>query len=705
MSDELRSTKSRVRVEIPFHNDNLSIESGWLAKQADGAVIVRQGDTMVMVTVCGAKAREGIDFFPMVVEYQEKAYAAGKIPGGFIKRETRPGEHEILTCRITDRPIRPLFPDGYRDEVQIICNVLSYDGVNNPAVLATTGASAALHISRLPFQGPIGCVVVGRVDGKFLINPSNEQLLESDLEFTVAATKDALVMVEGGALMVPEKDVLEALYFAHEEIKKLIEMQEDLRAKVGKPKDEFVAPEKDASLAARVTEVLGDGIEGALNVVDKLERQAALKAVKKAVIDTLKEEYEDRLPEVEEVIHKRTKEISRAMILDGGTRIDKRGLEDVRWIECETDVLPRTHGSALFTRGETQALVTATLGMKNDGQRTDTLAGSDDKKFMLHYNFPPFSVGEARMMRGPGRREVGHGMLALRALTAVLPSQEEFPYVLRIVSEILESNGSSSMASVCGGSMAMMDAGVPLKAPVAGVAMGLIKEGEQVAVLTDILGDEDHFGDMDFKVCGTEEGITALQMDIKCEGLSRETMTKALDQAKNARLHILGEMAKTITKPRSELKEHAPRITVLQINPDKIRDLIGPGGKTIQSITQSTGVKIDIEDTGKVLVSSSDSIARDRAVEIINGLTEEAEIGRIYSGVVKRITDFGAFVEILPGTDGLVHISQLDHKRVEKVTDIVKEGDEVKVRVLDIDKQGRIRLSRKEALDEAGAAL
>ena len=359
----------------------------------------------------------------------------------------------------------------------------------------------------------------------------------------------------------------------------------------------------------------------------------------------------------------------------------------------------------MFTRGETQALVTATLGMKNDGQRTDTLAGSDDKKFMLHYNFPPFSVGEARMMRGPGRREVGHGMLALRALTAVLPSQEEFPYVLRIVSEILESNGSSSMASVCGGSMAMMDAGVPLKAPVAGVAMGLIKEGEQVAVLTDILGDEDHFGDMDFKVCGTEEGITALQMDIKCEGLSRETMTKALDQAKNARLHILGEMAKTITKPRSELKEHAPRITVLQINPDKIRDLIGPGGKTIQSITQSTGVKIDIEDTGKVLVSSSDSIARDRAVEIINGLTEEAEIGRIYSGVVKRITDFGAFVEILPGTDGLVHISQLDHKRVEKVTDIVKEGDEVKVRVLDIDKQGRIRLSRKEALDEAGAAL
>lgn len=704
MTEQLRSSKARVRVEIPFHGSELSMESGWLAKQADGAVMVRQGDTMVMVTVCGANAREGIDFFPMVVEYQEKAYAAGKIPGGFIKRETRPGEHEILTCRITDRPIRPLFPDGYKDEVQIICNVMSYDGIHNPAVLATTGASAALHISRLPFQGPIAAVVVGRVDGKFVANPSNEQLEQSDLEFTVAATKDALVMVEGGAKMVPESEVLEALYFAHGEIKKLITMQEELREKVGKPKDEFIPAEKDEALAARVQEVLGDGLEGALTVLDKLERRDALKAVKKATIETLMEEYEDRLPEVEEVIHKRTKEISRAMILEQNTRIDKRGLSDVRWIETETDILPRAHGSSLFTRGETQALVTVTLGMKNDGQRTDTLAGSDDKKFMLHYNFPPFSVGEARMLRGPGRREVGHGMLAARAITAVLPTQEEFPYVIRVVSEILESNGSSSMASVCGGSMALMDAGVPLKDSVAGVAMGLIKEGEQVAVLTDILGDEDHFGDMDFKVCGTKDGITALQMDIKCEGLSRETMTQALEQAKEARLHILDEMAKTVTDARAELKEHAPRITVLKINPEKIRDIIGPGGKTIQSITQSTGVKIDIEDDGTVIVASADSIARDRAVEIINGLTEEAEIGKIYSGVVKRITDFGAFVEILPGTDGLVHISQLDHKRVEKVTDIVKEGDEVKVRVLDIDKQGRIRLSRKEALGEAGSA-
>ena len=701
MSDTTRSSASLVRAQIPFHGADLSIETGWLAKQADGSVIVRHGDTIVMATVCSAPAREGADFFPMVVEYQEKAYSAGKIPGGFIKREGRPGEHEILTCRIIDRPIRPLFPDGYKEEVQIICNVLSADGVHNPQVLGITAASAALHLSQLPFGGPIAGVVVGRVDGNLIANPSDEQLEKSDIELTVAATKDALVMVEGGAKMVPEAEIIEALYFAHDEIKKIIEMQEELRGKVGKEKVEFVAPEKDKELEARVIQEIGSKIDEALTITEKLPRYEAMSAAKKEVKEALAEEFPEREGEISEAFNKRSKEISRSMILDKGNRIDSRGLADVRWIECETDVLPRAHGSSLFTRGETQALVTATLGTSMDTQRTDTLAGAGEKYFMLHYNFPPFSVGEARMMRGPGRREIGHGMLAERALAVVMPERKEFPYVVRLVSEIFESNGSSSMASVCGGTMALMDAGVPVKAPVAGVAMGLIKEGEKVAVLTDILGDEDHFGDMDFKVCGTKEGITALQMDIKCDGLARETMTKALEQAREARLHILGEMAKTITEARQEPKEHAPRITTLKINPDKIRDVIGPGGKTIQSITSSTGVKIDIEDDGTIVIASASQDGRDRAVEIIKGLTEEAEIGRIYNGVVKRITDFGAFVEILPGTDGLLHISQLANERVEKVTDIVKEGDEVKVRVLDIDRQGRIRLSRKDALSES----
>jgi polyribonucleotide nucleotidyltransferase len=574
---EKRSDAARVRVEMPFHGSTLSLESGWLAKQTDGTVIARQGDTVVMATVCSTTPRAGTDFFPLTVEYQEKAYAAGKIPGGFFKREGRLAEHEILTCRIIDRPIRPLFPEGYIEDVQLICTVLSADKINNPAILALTAASAALHISKLPFLGPIAGVVVGRVDGKLLINPSPEMLAKSDIEITVAATKEALVMVEGGAKMVPEAEILEALYFAHEEIKKLIDMQEQLRGKVGKEKMEFVAPEHDPAIVARVNQICSGKVEAALEITEKLARYDAMKAVKTEVKETLSLEFPERDAEVIEAYHAYTHNASRSMIVDRNMRIDRRGLRDVRWIECETDVLPRAHGSSLFTRGETQALVVATLGTKHDAQRMDTLTGDGEKTFMLHYNFPPYSVGEVKMLRGPGRREIGHGMLAERAISAVLPDQKTFPYVVRIVSEILESNGSSSMASVCGGSMALMDAGVPLKAPVAGVAMGLIKEGDKVAVLTDILGDEDHFGDMDFKVCGTKDGITALQMDIKCSGLSRETMTQALEQAREARIHILGEMSKAIETNRAEPKDHAPRITSIKISPDKIRDIIGPG--------------------------------------------------------------------------------------------------------------------------------
>ena len=697
---QTRGEQSRVRIEVPFHSAPISFETGWIAKQADGAVIVRQGDTMVMATVCGAKGREGIDFFPMVVDYQEKTYAAGKIPGGFIKRENRPGEHEILACRIIDRPIRPLFPNDYFNEVQIMVSVISSDGVHSSDILGLTAASAALHISRLPFMGPIAGVRVGRVGGKLIANPSREELSQSDLDMTVAGTKDALVMVEGGANVVPETEILEALYYAHEEIKKLCQAQEELRGKVGKPKDEVEAPQKDEALHAAVEKAIGSKLSEALSLTQKHPRREALSAIKKHVLETLALDFPERDKEIDEIIHKKTNLVCRENIVNGKPRLDGRPATEVRWIECETDLLPRAHGSSLFTRGETQALVTVTLGTSMDAQRVDSLAGASEKTFMLHYNFPPFSVGEVRPVRGPGRREIGHGALAERAISKILPEDKDFPYVVRIVSEIMESNGSSSMASVCGGSMALMAAGVPIKDAVAGVAMGLISEGGKIEVITDILGDEDHFGDMDFKVCGTKDGVTALQMDIKCEGLTREIMTKALNQAKDARLHILGEMAKAIAAPKADLSPFAPRITTIKINPDKIRDVIGPGGKTIQSITSSTGVKIDIEDDGTVTVASADENSKNRALEIIRGLTEEAEIGRVYCGVVKRITDFGAFVEILPGTDGLVHISQLAHGRVDKVTDIVKEGDEVMVRVLDVDRQGRIRLSRKDALEQ-----
>lgn len=693
------SAESKVTFSLPFPGADIKFESGWIAKQADGAVVVRQGDTMVLCTVCGGPAKPNQDFFPLVCEYQEKYYAAGKIPGGFFKREARPGEQEILTCRLIDRPIRPLFPDGYFNEVQVICTVMSVDPKHPPDVLAICGASAALHISELPFGGPLAGVRVGRVNGKLMVNPSRAELVDSDLEFIVAGTKDAIVMVEGGAKMVPETDVLEALYFGHNEVKKICQLQEEMRAKLGKPKQEVVLAEPDAALVTKIKGIIGTRLSEVYSTHAKQERSSLLSQIYADVHEKLGEELVGKEKEVGNIVEELSRTTARNKIVKDKIRIDGRDTKTVRPIECEVGVIPRAHGSSLFTRGETQAIVTATLGTSADAQRIDTVTDSGDKMFMLHYNFPPYSTGEVKMLRGTGRREVGHGNLAERAIRPLIPTGPDFQYVVRIVSDITESNGSSSMASVCGGSLALMDAGVKIREHVAGVAMGLIKEGDDVAVITDILGDEDHFGDMDFKVCGTASGITALQMDIKCTGLSRETMTQALDQAKAGRLHILEQMTKAITKSREDYSQYAPMIKTIKINPDKIREVIGPGGKVIRSITESTGVKIDISDDGTVSIASSDPEATKRAIAIIEGITAEAEIGKIYQGVVKRIMDFGAFVEILPGTEGLCHISQLDFSRVEQVTDVVREGDEIPVMVLDIDKQGRIRLSRKEALD------
>jgi len=691
---------NRTVVETDFHGRKFSLETGWWAKQADGAVILRQGDTMVMATVCSAAAKPNQDFFPMVVDYQEKFYAGGKIPGGYLKREGRPGEHEILVCRLTDRPIRPLFPDGYVDEVQILVTVISADPENDPEILSITAASAALHVSSLPFMGPIAAVRVGRVDGAFVANPTPAQLEQSDINMIVAAKKDALVMVEGGADIVPEAEILDALFFAHEEIKKLISLQEDLRAKAGKPKIEFVAPEENKPLISKLETIVGGRLSEALSIKGKAERGEAIKAIQNDAIAQLSEEFPEEDGEIKSILDDMARTVARKKIVHEKVRIDGRGPRDVRPIHCEVGVLPRAHGSSVFTRGETQVMSVATLGTSMDGQRLDTLMGKADKTFMLHYNFAPFSVGEVRMNRGVGRREIGHGALAERAVSKILPTADQFPYTLRIVAETFESNGSSSMATVCSSSMALMSAGVPTKAPVGGVAMGLINEDGKFEVITDILGDEDHFGDMDFKVCGTSEGITALQMDIKCDGLTREVMGQALTQAKEGRLHILGEMAKAVSSIAPEMSVYAPRITTLKIKPEKIREIIGPGGKVIQGITAATGVKIDINDDGTVKIASSSEDATRRALAMINSIVEEAEIGRIYEGVVKRIAEFGAFVEILPNTDGLVHVSQLSFDRVEDVRDIVNEGDIVKVKVIDIDRQGRIRLSMKEAMEE-----
>ncbi len=686
------------KVEVELGGRTLTMETGKVARQADGAVMMTYSDTVVLVTaVSDHNAREGLDFFPLTVEYQEKAFAAGKIPGGFFRREGRPGADEILTCRVIDRPVRPLFPKGYRFETQVVATVMSADRAGNPDVLSLCGASAAFTISDIPFDGPIAGVRVGRVGDKLIVNPSVDEQAECDIDLLVAARRDAIVMVEGGAKMVPEDEILEALFFAHETVQPILDAQEQLRAAVGRPKREFVPPKLDEALLVRVKELATPGLVKAYSNREKLARYAALDAFKAEFKAQLPPEWIERKSEVSEALDKVKKEIVRNDIMNNGRRLDGRGLKDVRPITVDVSLLPRTHGSALFTRGETQAIVVTTLGTAADEQRIDALHGDFYKRFMLHYNFPPYSVGEAKMLRTPGRREIGHGALAERALKPVLPSAETFPYTMRIVAEITESNGSSSMASVCGGALSLMDAGVPISAPVAGVAMGLISDGKRFSVLSDILGDEDHLGDMDFKVAGTATGVTAVQMDIKIAGLSREVMRDALYQARESRLHILNEMNKALPAARAEIAKHAPRIETIKIDPDKIRDVIGPGGKVIRGIVQETGCKIDVSDDGTVKIASADSVMMQKAIDIVRGITASAEVGKIYDGKVRRIVEFGAFVEIFPGTDGLLHISQIAEERVRSVTDVLKEGDLIPVKVLEVDRQGKIRLSLKEA--------
>jgi polyribonucleotide nucleotidyltransferase len=691
------------KAEIDIDGKLISIEAGDLARQAGGSVVVRQGDTMLLVTATMAKtAREGIDFFPLTVDYREKTYAAGKVPGNFFRREARPGDIETLTCRLIDRPIRPLFPSGFKNETQVVALVISHDQVNAPDINAITGASAALMISDIPFENPIAGARISRVEGKFIFNPTYEETAASDLNLVMAGTSDGIVMVEAGAKEVSEDAMMEALEFGHERIKKLIKIQIKLRELIGKPKAEFVAPQVDEALKSKIYELAESKLIETMQIAGKHERSDAIKQIKEDLKAGLSpEDQTEKAGAIKEIFHDLEKEIVRNLVLDKHYRVDGRGLADVRPITIKTGYLPRVHGSAVFTRGETQALVTATLGTASDEQRIDSLEFKGTKSFFLHYNFPAFCTGEVKFLSGPGRREIGHGMLAERSLIPVLPDKETFPYTIRIVSEILESNGSSSMASVCGGSLAMMDAGIPIKAPVAGIAMGMIKDGDRVAILSDILGSEDHLGDMDFKVTGTLNGINALQMDIKVDGLDRELLGKALEQAKAGRLHILGEMDKALQSPRGEMSKYAPRIVTITVPKDKIRDVIGPGGKVIREIIEKTGVSIDINDDGLVSIASSDEDAAKRAVELVQNLVQEVEIGKIYLGKVKKIVDFGAFVEIFPGTDGLVHISQVCDRRIKNVSDEIQEGDEIKVKVIDVDQQGKVRLSRKEALRDA----
>ncbi|HEY3154402.1 MAG TPA: polyribonucleotide nucleotidyltransferase [Candidatus Binatia bacterium] len=693
------------KIELDFHGRPLSIEVGRLAKQADGAALVRYGETVVLVTaVATRELKLDTDFFPLTVDYQEKTFAAGKIPGGFFKREGRPSEKEILTCRLIDRSIRPLFSEGLRCETQVIATVLSADRENDPDVVAMLGTSVALHVSDIPFNGPLAGVRIGRTKGQWVMNPTQGQLEESDVDIFLSGSRDAIVMVEGGAQMVPEDEILEALFAGHAAIQPLIQIQEEIRREVGKPKREVPLAEFDRAVVRRVEELALTRLKQALEIPEKLERYKRIAEVKGEVVPQALAEFPEKQKDIKGAFDELKRNVFRGLVIHQERRIDGRGLKDIRPITCEIEVLPRTHGSALFTRGETQALVVTTLGTTSDEQRVDALLGEHFKKFMLHYNFPPFSVGEVKFLRGPGRREIGHGNLAERALVPVLPAEESFPYTIRIVSEILESNGSTSMATVCGGSLSLMDAGVPVTAPVAGIAMGLIKEGEHVRVLSDILGDEDHLGDMDFKVAGTAEGVTSLQMDIKVNGVDREIMRQALHQAKQGRLHILGIMNATLPAARTNVSGHAPRIITLKVKPDKIREIIGPGGKVIRGIIEATGVKMDVEDDGTVTIASVDEAASQKAVEMVQRIAAEAEVGKIYKGTVRKIVEFGAFVEILPGTDGLIHISQLAPERVRKVTDVLKEGDEVMVKVLEIDRQGKIRLSRKEALQETSGS-
>lgn len=694
-----------------FAGRNISLKTNYLAGQANGAVLVTYGETVVLVTAVSEKSkRENIDFLPLTVDYQEMTFAAGKIPGGFFKREGRPNEKEILTSRLIDRSIRPLIPKGYFYETQIVATVLSLDNTNGSDIAAMLGASTALCISDIPFTGPIVGVRVGRSEGQFICNPSWDILEKSDIDLFLVGRKVAagngdkeydinLVMLEGGAREVEEDAIIEAINFGLDAMRPAIDLQDRISNELKKEKRPVAPIVIDEDFNKRISENVMDTLKEAYITPRKTERSRKLSEVRDVVLHEYSDGDDSRGPMIKAIIEGLEKKILRNMILQESKRIDERSHAEIRPISCEVGILPRTHGSALFSRGETQALAVLTLGTSSDEQRLDLISGEEFRSFMLHYNFPPYSVGEARFLRGPGRREIGHGALARRALLPILPSQDEFPYTIRIVSEILSSNGSSSMATVCGGSLSLMDAGVPVKDVVAGVAMGLLKEGDTVVILTDILGDEDHAGDMDFKVCGTKKGITALQMDIKIDGITEDILRKALYQAKEGRFFIINKMKETLSEPRKEISVYAPRITTMKVRPEKIRDVIGTGGKTIRQIISETGVSIDVEDDGTITIASNDVEAASKAIAMINWLTEEAEVGKIYLGTVKKVVDFGAFVEILPGTEGLVHISQLAKERVHRVTDILKEGDKVPVKVLDVDRNGKIKLSRKEALD------
>ncbi|MEJ2086237.1 MAG: polyribonucleotide nucleotidyltransferase [Acidobacteriota bacterium] len=691
-----------LRHEITIGNGSMIVESGKIAKQADGSCITRLGDTVVLTTACAQKGPSGRDFLPLTVDYRENTYAGGRIPGGFFKREGRPTEKEILTCRMTDRPLRPLFPDGYNSETQIISLVLSADGEHDPDILAINGASTALILSEIPFYTPVGAVRVGLVEDEVVFNPTNSQRDVSDLDLIVVGTSEAVVMVEAGANQLSESKLLDCIFQGHAEIQKLIDLQLQMQAEIGVQKPEWEKPESySADLFAQVKSDLQEPLWQALHTSGKFERRDAVAAVVDPYLEAIDPEDEEKPAQVRKIIKSLEEEALRRGILDDQSRFDGRKADEIRKIEVEVGPLPRTHGSALFTRGETQALVSATLGTSRDAQIIEEYEGESRQKFILHYTFPPFSVGEVKFLRGPSRREIGHGVLARRALTPLLPHEEDFPYTVRVVSDILESNGSSSMASVCGGSLALFDAGVPMLAPVAGVAMGLIKSDDSFAVLSDIAGQEDHYGDMDFKVAGTRDGVTALQMDIKIAGVTREVMQVALDQAREGRLHILDIMDTAIATPRAEVSQYAPRLHTMMIPKEKIRDVIGPGGKTIRSIIEETGCEVEIDNDGKVTIASPDGLAAKRAREIIERLTETPEVGKVYEGIVRRVEAYGAFVEILPGADGLVHISELAPYRVKEVTDVVQEGDSVAVKVINIDEQNKVRLSRKAVIMEA----
>ncbi|KAF3982960.1 MAG: polyribonucleotide nucleotidyltransferase [Methylococcales symbiont of Hymedesmia sp. n. MRB-2018] len=685
-----------IRKEFKYGDHLVTMETGEIARQTSGTVLIDVEGTSILVAVVGKKESKGGDFFPLTVNYQEKAYAAGKIPGGFFKREGRPTEKETLICRLIDRPIRPLFPDGYTNEVQIIATVISLNPEIDTQIPALIGASAALAISGLPFNGPIAAACVGYKDGEYLLNPNATEIKESQLELVVAGTDQAVLMVESEADLLSEEVMLDAVLFGHEQMQCAITAIKEFAAEVATPAMEWTAPETDETLSALVKAELESGIKAAYKIAKKLDRQDTLSDLRTACVEKLNADEQYAESDIRDIIEHLEKTIVRNSILEEKVRIDGRNLDTVRPISVKTGLLKRTHGSALFTRGETQAIVVATLGTERDAQIIDALAGEYKEPFMLHYNFPPYCVGETGFVGSPKRREIGHGRLAKRGIAAVVPSLEEFPYVIRIVSEITESNGSSSMASVCGSSLALMDAGVPLKAPVAGIAMGLIKEGDEFAVLSDILGDEDHLGDMDFKVAGSENGITALQMDIKIDGITAEIMRAALEQAKQGRLFILSEMNKSLSSTREKMSDFAPRIITIKIDPSKIREVIGKGGATIRGITEQTGASIDLTDDGIVKIASVDRAAGEEAKRIVEEITAEVEVGKIYEGKVARLMDFGAFVTILPGKDGLVHISQISEERVEKVSDKLSEGDVVKVKVLEIDRQGRVRLSIKE---------